>query len=102
MTPAGQGGYHDLTTSPPEALGSVHRISRAFFLAGSDRAVLGVNGCHDESRGAMHSIKSDFKAVSPMLHRRWGGRFYNPKLKSRRRKSVKPHFGYAKPRGQEN
>ena len=50
----------------------------------------------------MHSIRSDFKAASPMLHRRWGGKFYNPKLKPRRKKRVKPVFGYAKPRGQQS
>ena len=50
----------------------------------------------------MHKIKSDFKASSPMLHRRWDGKFYNARMKPRRKKSVKPHFGYAKPRGQES
>ncbi|MEL7374858.1 MAG: hypothetical protein AAGJ36_10415 [Pseudomonadota bacterium] len=50
----------------------------------------------------MHQIKSDFKAVAPMLHRRWSGRFYNPRLKPRRPKIVRPVFGYTKPRGQES
>ena len=50
----------------------------------------------------MRSIKSDFKAVSPMLHRRWGGRFYSARLKPRRKKSTRPIFGYTKPHGQES
>lgn len=49
----------------------------------------------------MHTIKTDFKAVSPMLHRRYDGKFYNAKMKPRRKKAVKPRFGYAKPHGQE-
>ncbi len=51
---------------------------------------------------AMQKIKTEFKAASPMLHRRWDGMFYNPKFKPRRKKSVKPIFGYTKPHGQEN
>ena len=50
----------------------------------------------------MHRIKTDFQAASPMLHRRWGGKFNNPKLKPRRKKSTRPVLGYAKPHGQEN
>jgi hypothetical protein len=50
----------------------------------------------------MHKIKSEFKAASPMLHRRWDGKFYNARIKPRRKKAVKPHFGYAKPHGQES
>jgi len=50
----------------------------------------------------MHNLKSDFKAVSPLHHRRWDGLFYNPKFKPRWRKSTKPVFGFAKPRGQES
>jgi len=50
----------------------------------------------------MHTIKTEFKSASPMLHRRWGGKFANPKLMPRRRKSMKPVFGYAKAHGQEN
>lgn len=50
----------------------------------------------------MQKVKSDFKAASPMLDRRYGGKFYNPRLKPRRPKSTKPAFGYAKPHGQEN
>lgn len=49
----------------------------------------------------MHTIKTEFKAASPMLHRRWGGKFANPRMKPRRRRIVRPVFGYAKPRGQE-
>jgi hypothetical protein len=49
----------------------------------------------------MHQIKSEFKAVAPTLHRRWGGRFYNAKLKPRRKKSATPAFGYTKPHGQQ-
>lgn len=50
----------------------------------------------------MHTIRTEFRAVSPMLHRRWGGRFANPRLRPRRRRSVRPIFGYAKPHGQES
>lgn len=48
----------------------------------------------------MHKIKKEFKASAPS--RRYDGKFYTPKFKPRRPKSVKPHFGYAKPHGQEN
>ena len=50
----------------------------------------------------MHTIKSEFKAVTPFLNRRYDGLFYNPRKKPRRPKSTKPVFGYAKPHGQEN
>lgn len=50
----------------------------------------------------MHKIKSEFKAVSPMMHRRWDGKFYNAKMKPRRKKSTRPIFGYAKPHGQQS
>ena len=50
----------------------------------------------------MHKIKSEFKAQSPMLDRRWDGKFYNAKIKPRRKKSTKPAFGHGKPHGQEN
>jgi len=50
----------------------------------------------------MHQIKHEFKAAAPTLHRRWGGRFYNARIKPRRPKSVKPAFGYTKPHGQES
>jgi hypothetical protein len=56
----------------------------------------------NEKGSDMHKVKSEFKAASPMLHRRWDGKFYTAKLKPRRKKSVKPAFGYAKPHGQEN
>ncbi len=50
----------------------------------------------------MQKVKSDFKAVSPMLHRRYGGKFYNPRTKTQRPKTTKPVFGYTKPHGQEH
>lgn len=49
----------------------------------------------------MHTIKTEFKAASPMLHRRWGGKFANTKLKPRLRRAWRKHFGSAKPYGQE-
>jgi hypothetical protein len=49
----------------------------------------------------MHTIKTQFKAVSPMRHRRWGGKFYNPRIRPRRRKSWRPAFDNTKPHGQE-
>ena len=49
----------------------------------------------------MHTIKTEFKAQSPMLHRRYDGKFYNPRIKTRRPKSTKPIFGYTKPHGHE-
>lgn len=48
----------------------------------------------------MKNVKQEFKANMPP--RRLDGKFYNPRLKPRRPKSVKPVFGYIKPHGQEN
>ncbi len=57
---------------------------------------------HPSGLRAMHKIKTEFKAVSPMLHRRWAGKFYNPRIKPRLRKSWRPTFGNDKPHGQES
>lgn len=54
-----------------------------------------------EKGAPMHKVQSEFKAASPMLHRRYDGKFYNSRTKARRRKATKPVFGYAKPHGQE-
>ena len=87
-----------LLNLPPEASGLVTPIGRAFFLA---RRAASVLLGRISKGGWMHKIKSDFKSVSPALHRRWGGKFYNPRHKTRRPKSIRPAFGYTKPHGQE-
>lgn len=50
----------------------------------------------------MHTIKTEFKASSPMRHRRWGGKFTNPRITPRRPKAVKAVVNADKPHGQED
>lgn len=50
----------------------------------------------------MHHIKIEFMAASPMMRRRWDGKFYNAKLKPSRKKSRKHAFGYTKPHSQQS
>lgn len=46
-------------------------------------------------------LKTAWKTASPPP-RRWGGIFRNDRFLPRRRKSWRPHFGHAKPHGQES
>ncbi|MEM9702406.1 MAG: hypothetical protein AAF907_08185 [Planctomycetota bacterium] len=46
------------------------------------------------------ALTDAFDRASPPL-RRWGGKFANPRLLPRVKKSTQPHFGHAKPHGQE-
>ena len=44
----------------------------------------------------MHTIKTTFRAVAPPRHRRWDGKWTNPKVRVRRR--GRRRFGHAGPR----
>gem|GEM_PF-6026371 len=48
------------------------------------------------------NVKEQFKSASPFLHRRWDGKFHNPRIRPRRKKATKPNFKLPRPYGQEN
>ena len=101
-------GYNVAANLPPEVSGLVFGSGGDFFLADQGGAVVSVSHINQRKgavseRGAavtMQKIKQEFKAASPS--RRMDGKFYSPKFKPRRPKSVNPVFGYTKPHGQES
>lgn len=49
----------------------------------------------------MHTISTEFRSVSPLYKRRWGGVFVNPRFRVRRPSRLRRIFSQAKPHGQE-